>query len=107
MFNRRRCCCQKKQTQSQKASDKAMSQEEGAGEKPFPITSAEERTTVRLYKIEGGCQLKRRLTVLGFLENEPIRLIKKSYFGPVVIEIKGSKFAIGRGEAQKILVVHL
>ena len=71
---------------------------------PIPITFVPEETLVRLYRIERGWNLKRRLTELGFIENEPIRIVKNSGFGPIVLEVKGSRFAIGRGQAQKILV---
>lgn len=105
MFKRKRFCCQENQKQTSNTQKDSTSQPVGiSGDKPFPITSAKEGTTVRLYKIEGGHQVKRRLTVIGFLENEPVRVIKKSYFGPLVLEVKGSRFAVGRGEAEKILV---
>ena len=75
-----------------------------AKRKPFPITFAKEETVVKLHKIEKGWHLKKRLTDLGFVENEPITIIKNSHFGPIVLEVKESRFALGRGQAQKILV---
>ena len=72
----------------------------------IPVTFAREDTTVRLFRIESGGGLKKRLTELGFVENEFIRIVKNSG-GPVVLEVKESRFAIGRGQAQKILVYEI
>jgi len=72
--------------------------------KPMPITYAKEGTTVQLCRIKGKAGFKKRLIELGFSEKEHIRIIKNSDFGPIVLEVKGSRFAIGRGQAQHILV---
>ncbi len=72
--------------------------------KAIPIAFTKEDKLVTLHKIEGGLDLKRRLAALGFIEGEDIHVIKNSNFGPIVLEIKGARFAIGRGESQKILV---
>jgi len=37
-------------------------------------------------------------------EGEEIHVVKNSNFGSIVLEVKGSRFAVGRGQAQKILV---
>lgn len=70
----------------------------------FPIIYAKENTNVELDKIESGWSLRKRLTELGFTSNAKIYVVKNSNFGPVVLEVKGTRFAIGRGEAQKIFV---
>ena len=52
----------------------------------------------------GGIGLKKRVTELGFTLNTPIRIIKSIGMGPVLVEVKGSRIAIGRGIAMKIMV---
>jgi len=72
--------------------------------KIVPITLIAENKTVKLSKVEGGIHLRRRLTDLGFVPNASIKIIKNSYFGPLVVELKNSRLAIGRGEAQNIFI---
>jgi len=72
--------------------------------RPIPITYAKEDTTVTLSKIEAKQTMKKRLTELGFIENEKIQIIKNSHFGPLILEVRGSRLAIGRGQAQYIYV---
>jgi len=73
-------------------------------DKGASITLAKEGTTVYVQALRGGNAMERRLVELGFVEQEPIRVIKNSHFSPLVVEIKGSRFAIGRGQAHKIIV---
>ena len=75
-----------------------------ASKKVVPITLIPENKTVKLSKIEGGLHLKRRLMDLGFVPNATIKIIKNSYFGPLIVELKDSRLAIGRGEAQNIFI---
>jgi Fur family ferric uptake transcriptional regulator len=72
--------------------------------KPVPITYAKEDTSVRLASVEGTKVMKKRLTELGFIDDEEIHIVKNSHFGPVILEVKGARLAIGRGQAQKIMV---
>ncbi len=70
----------------------------------IPLNNVSKGTVVKLGKIAGGSYLKKRLIELGFVENEPIKVLKEAHHGPLLVEIKGSRFAIGWGEAQKIFV---
>lgn len=77
----------------------------GTVEKKIPITFAREGTSVTFSHVEGGgAALKKRLTELGFTGKETLSLIRNSHFGPIVLEVKGTRLAIGRGEAQRIYV---
>ncbi|MFH1878444.1 MAG: FeoA domain-containing protein [Candidatus Omnitrophota bacterium] len=75
----------------------------GKEKKVIPVTFAKEDQTVKVVRIERGWKLKKKLTELGLLPGESVRIIKNSN-GPVILEIKQARFAIGRGEAHKILV---
>lgn len=54
--------------------------------------------------INAGIRLFNRLASMGICEGTEISLIKNNAGGPVIIEVNGSKFAIGRGMAEKIVV---
>jgi ferrous iron transport protein A len=54
--------------------------------------------------IEAGMRLFNRLASMGICEGKELKVVKNSGEGPVVIDIDGSRFAIGRGMAQKITV---
>uniref|UniRef100_A0A7V4E2L0 Ferrous iron transport protein A n=1 Tax=candidate division WOR-3 bacterium TaxID=2052148 RepID=A0A7V4E2L0_UNCW3 len=69
------------------------------------LVSLEENTFGEVVKILGGCGLRRRLESLGIYEGVKIKKISKALLrGPVIIEVKNSKVAIGYGMAKKILV---
>jgi ferrous iron transport protein A len=69
-----------------------------------PIILAAEDEMVRVVALTGGRQFKNRLNSMGLLPGEPIRIIRNSGSGPLVLEVKGSRLAVGRGEGAKILV---
>lgn len=72
--------------------------------KSFDLSFAAEGTNVHIKRIEGGKEFANRLMELGFISKECIKVIKNSGSGPVVIEVKGSRIALGRNEAKKVLV---
>jgi ferrous iron transport protein A len=60
-------------------------------------------TRVRLKKIDAGRQVTHRLTELGLTPGVELTIIQDSG-GPLLISVRGSRIAIGRGMANKILV---
>jgi Fe2+ transport system protein FeoA len=71
----------------------------------IPIAFADEGSLVIIDSVRGGQSLKKRLADRGFLPGEAVRIIKNCRFGgPMLLEIRGARYGIGRGEAQKILV---
>ena len=58
----------------------------------------------RIIKIDGGCRLNSRLCAMGFLPSEIFYVSGASRGGPLCVFIKGTKFAIGRGMAEKIQI---
>ena len=75
-----------------------------ANNKIFTLADVLPGRKYRIIKIDGGCKLNCRLCALGLNPNEVIYVFSKSRGGPLCIKIKGTKFAIGRGMAQKIIV---
>lgn len=53
--------------------------------------------------IRAGFKAIRFLADLGIHEGEKIRIVKND-IGPVIVEVKGTRVAIGRGLAEKIEV---
>lgn len=48
--------------------------------------------------------IKRRLEILGMTDNTKISVINKKKSGGMIIKIRGTRFAIGKGFAEKITV---
>lgn len=56
-------------------------------------------------RIIGGQSACKRLNELGFVPGTEIKLVNKISSGPVMILVKGSKLALGRGLANKVEVI--
>lgn len=54
-------------------------------------------------RINGGSMATRRLTHLGITPNTPLKVIRKG-IGPILIEVRGTRLALGRGIASKVIV---
>lgn len=54
--------------------------------------------------LKGGHGFKSRLSVLGFTPGTKVRMIQNFGRGPVIVEIKDTNIALGRGEALKIII---
>ncbi|HDQ03039.1 MAG TPA: ferrous iron transport protein A [Deltaproteobacteria bacterium] len=57
-----------------------------------------------LVSIDGGRCAEMRLAEMGFLPGVEIQVINNSGIGPLTVNIKGTKMALGHGLARKILV---
>ncbi|HUT80878.1 MAG TPA: FeoA domain-containing protein [Candidatus Bathyarchaeia archaeon] len=55
--------------------------------------------------IVGGRTACKRLNEMGLVPGVQINLVNKINSGPVMIKVKGSKLALGRGLASKVMVV--
>ncbi len=58
---------------------------------------------LRLVKIQAGRKLTHRLAELGLTPGVKLRVVPKNG-GPLLISVRGSRIAIGRGMAHKLLV---
>jgi len=72
---------------------------------PMPLPMASPGEVVRVVDIRAGRGLARRLADMGLLLGVNIRVISSQMPGPVVVEVKGTRLALGYGMAQKILVM--
>lgn len=60
--------------------------------------------TVIFKDVTVGNELRTRLAAMGMVANAEITVISNSPRGPFVVNIKGSKIALGRRMAEKIMV---
>jgi ferrous iron transport protein A len=73
-------------------------------EKPLGVLAI--GAEARIVKICGGRRMVRRLSEMGFTPGTEVKIIHNHnpYVGPVLIEIKDSRIALGRGVSMKIMV---
>lgn len=71
---------------------------------PMPLAMASPGEVVRIADVRAGRGLTRRLADMGLLPGTVIRVINSQRPGPVVVEVKGTRLALGHGMAHKILV---
>ena len=55
-------------------------------------------------ELRGGRGFVARVASLGLIPGAEVEVIRNPQHGPIIIRIKGSYFALGRGEAAKVLV---
>ncbi|WP_200763892.1 FeoA family protein [Nitrosophilus alvini] len=69
------------------------------------LSDAKVGEVVKVIGFSGGCdEFKCRLEAMGFRVGDIVKIINKGFFGPLQIESSGSKIALCRGQAEKILV---
>lgn len=95
-----------------KGSHLALRREEAANiqvkmAQPMPLPMASPGEVVQVANIRGGWGLTRRLADMGLLPGANIRVISNQMAGPLVVEVKGTRLALGYGMAQKILVTEI
>ena len=54
--------------------------------------------------IAAGFMATQRLADLGLTPGTKIKIVKSALYGPIEISVRGSKLALGRGIAMKVLV---
>lgn len=68
-----------------------------------PLIFFPEGTKGRVYDINGGREVSKRLFEMGFNKGQEIEVIRNDA-GPLVVGLNGSRVAVGRGMALKILL---
>ena len=74
------------------------------GRKVLTLAHAVPGKKYRIIKVVGECKLSSRLCAMGLMPNELLSVYTASRGGPVIIAIKGSRFAIGRGMTGRIII---
>jgi len=74
---------------------------------PFaPITLAQvpPGQRARVEAIQGGRGMVSRLAALGIIPGTVVTVLGNAGAGPVILEVRGSRLALGRGQAARIMV---
>jgi ferrous iron transport protein A len=69
----------------------------------FPLAMATVGEQVRLESIHGGENLIHRLTALGLTPGVELSIVQDSG-GPLLVSVRDSRIALGRGMAHKVMV---
>ena len=70
----------------------------------MPLSMVSQGEQVQVVAIRAGWGLQRRLAEMGLNPGVQIRVMNSQRPGPVVIDVRGSRLALGQGVAQKIMV---
>lgn len=70
----------------------------------IPLTKAEIGVPLQLVNLKGGRGVQRRLTELGLTPGVRLRVLQDCG-GPLLVAIRSSRIALGRGMASKITVI--
>lgn len=57
-----------------------------------------------LLSLRGGFHLRSRLSSLGFTPGVEVLMTQNYHHGPLIVTVRGTRVALGRGEAMHILV---
>jgi ferrous iron transport protein A len=94
--------------------DLALRKEEAAGiqveviyqrSEMMPLSMVNSGEAVEVAAVRAGWGLQRRLADLGLFAGVKVRVISSGRPGQVVLDVRGSRLALGHGVANKIMVV--
>ena len=71
---------------------------------PTPLTDLATDEEGAVMQLTGGKILVSRLATLGFTPGAPLRMIRNYGHGPIIVRVRDTRIALGRGEATKIMV---
>jgi Fe2+ transport system protein FeoA len=70
----------------------------------MPLALAQPGEAVKLVALRGGQQMRKRLADLGLTLEMPLQVVQGNSHGPLIIAVKDTRLAIGRGMAHHIMV---
>ena len=76
----------------------------GPSGQPLTLSEVPEGQVVRVVGMRAGLGLTSRLTAMGVVPGAEVLMVSNRGAGPVVVEVRGTRLALGRGMARKILV---
>jgi ferrous iron transport protein A len=68
------------------------------------LSAVEKGRSVSIQQIRGGHNFLSRLASLGFTPGTRLRIVQNYGRGPLIVSLRDTRVALGRGEASKILV---
>ncbi len=70
---------------------------------PLIKLKANQRGVIRA--LRGGHRFIARMASLGFTPGAVVTMTRNDGFGPVIVSVRGTRVALGRGEANRVLIV--
>ncbi|MDF1514036.1 MAG: FeoA family protein [Anaerolineae bacterium] len=69
-----------------------------------PLADLHMGSQALIHSFEGGHNFIARLAALGFTPGAPVKVMRNHGIGPMIVAIRGTRIALGRGEARRIWV---
>ncbi len=73
-------------------------------EKCVPLTTLPRGEVGVVHELVGGVGFRSRLATLGFTPGARLTMLQNFGHGPLIVNIRDTRIALGRGEATKVLV---
>ena len=73
-------------------------------DKEFPLDKLSPGERAAVCSLSGGRTVSNRLVSLGFTPGVELEMVQNFGHGPLIVALRGTRVALGRGEAAKILV---
>ncbi len=70
----------------------------------LPLNQLPSGVAAQVVQVNGGHGLINRIASLGFTPGAEVTLLQNYGHGPLIASVRGSRLALGRGEAEHILV---
>ena len=74
---------------------------------PIPLTDLATDEEGAVIELGGGRGLVSRLATLGFTPGAPLKMVQNFGSGPLIVRVRDTHIALGRGEAGKVVVQRL
>ena len=68
------------------------------------LAMASVNDNLKIVQVWHGGKFKKKLSEMGIYKDSQIKVIKNDIPGPLIVDVKGSRLILGRGQAQKIMV---
>lgn len=69
-----------------------------------PLSSVPAGSHAIVHSLQGGRAFRSRAATLGFTVGAPITVLQNYGHGPMIVSVRGVRVALGRAEADKVLV---
>ena len=70
---------------------------------PMVLTMLKPGTRARVTAVRGGRGFNQRLASMGIFPGAELTLVKGGVGGPVIVEVLGGRFVLGRGMAYRVM----
>lgn len=68
----------------------------------IPLTESSQGNIVRVLLVRGGFGFRQRMSELGIIPGNTIKIVKNDHIGPIIVMVKHSRIALGRGMCRRI-----